>query len=107
MYSSNRQTSSAALAVNTVQSNGDARLHRVSANQHCMVLAGAHPSGASSPLHCNEVIGGDTSSHKEAVMEAAKAAEQVKHACTISEAELLGLRPTLLQGYASMKSQDR
>lgn len=40
-------------------------------------------------------------------MEAARAAERVKHACTIDEKELLALRPTLLRGYASMHNQER
>ena len=40
-------------------------------------------------------------------MEAARAAERVKHACTIDENELLALRPTLLRGYASIQDQER
>ena len=40
-------------------------------------------------------------------MEAARAAERVKHACTIDESELLALRPTLLRGYASIHNQER
>ena len=45
--------------------------------------------------------------HREAVMEAARAAQRVKEACTIDEDELLALRPTLLKGYASMRNQER
>ena len=41
------------------------------------------------------------------VMAAAQAAQQVKHACTIDEAELLALRPTLLKGYASLQDNSR
>ena len=40
-------------------------------------------------------------------MEAARAAQRVKDACTIDEAELLALRPTLLKGYAAIHSQER
>ena len=40
-------------------------------------------------------------------MAAAQAAQQVKHACTIDEAELLALRPTLLKGYASLQDDTR
>lgn len=40
-------------------------------------------------------------------MEAARAAERVKHACTIDENELLALRPTLLRGYSSIHNQER
>jgi len=41
------------------------------------------------------------------VMAAAQAAQQVKHACTIDEAELLALRPALLKGYASLQDNSR
>ncbi|KAL3153054.1 hypothetical protein ABBQ38_012077 [Trebouxia sp. C0009 RCD-2024] len=44
---------------------------------------------------------------KEAVMAAARAAQKVKHACTIDENELVALRPTLLRGYASICNQER
>ncbi len=40
-------------------------------------------------------------------MAAAQAAQQVKHACTIDEDELLALRPTLLKGYASLQDNSR
>ncbi|KAL3140999.1 hypothetical protein ABBQ32_005514 [Trebouxia sp. C0010 RCD-2024] len=50
---------------------------------------------------------GDGSADDEAVMAAARAAQKVKHACTIDENELLALRPTLLRGYASICNQER
>lgn len=40
-------------------------------------------------------------------MAAARAAQKVKHACTIDENELVALRPTLLRGYASICNQER
>ncbi len=47
------------------------------------------------------------SAQTDSVMAAAQAAQQVKHACTIDEAELLALRPTLLKGYASLQDNSR
>ena len=47
------------------------------------------------------------SAQTDRVMAAAQAAQQVKHACTIDEAELLALRPTLLKGYASLQDNSR
>jgi len=48
-----------------------------------------------------------SSAQTDRVMAAAQAAQQVKHACTINEAELLALRPTLLRGYASLQDNSR
>ncbi|DBA87229.1 TPA: hypothetical protein ACH3X1_004295 [Trebouxia sp. C0004] len=48
-----------------------------------------------------------SSAQTDKVMAAAQAAQQVKHACTIDEAELLALRPTLLKGYASLQDNSR
>ena len=48
-----------------------------------------------------------SSTQADRVMAAAQAAQQVKHACTIDEAELLALRPTLLKGYASLQDHSR
>ncbi len=48
-----------------------------------------------------------SSAQTDSVMAAAQAAQQVKHACTIDEAELLALRPTLLKGYASLQNNSR
>ena len=45
--------------------------------------------------------------HMESVMQAAAAAQRVKHAYTIDEGELLALRPTLLKGFAFMQRQRR
>ncbi|DBA70589.1 TPA: hypothetical protein ACH3X2_011978 [Trebouxia sp. C0005] len=47
------------------------------------------------------------SAQADRVMAAAQAAQQVKHACTIDECELLALRPTLLKGYASLQDNSR
>ena len=49
----------------------------------------------------------DSSEAKHSVLAAAAAAKRVKDACTIDEAELLSLRPTLLKGYASLQNGHR
>ncbi len=48
-----------------------------------------------------------TNAQRDSVLTAARAAQRVKHACTIDEDELLALRPTLLKGYASLQDQSR
>ena len=65
-----------------------------------------HPS-QTAQRHGNSMQNMRDKTPMESVLAAARAAQQVKHACTIDETELLALRPTLLKGYGSLEDHSR